>query len=206
MIFSDDARIEIMAMARPARDTWWMGMSFYLSIMSHDRETKNGAVIVNNVTHRSIGEGYLGFPMGCKDHELPSVRPEKYKYTQHAEKNAVLSVREKCSDATLYCTLEPCEGCVGALLNQAMLHGGAAGLSGIKRIVFWESRLSEPASVILACHPEISVERYDGPPPQDALRLAARYIELRPQDGLYDRGSVAQDYAVPDEADEVGEG
>lgn len=195
---SDDAKLEIMSMERPPRDTWWIGMAFYLSIMSHDRETKNGAVIVNNVTHRSIGEGYLGFPMGCKDHEMPSVRPEKYKYTQHAEKNAVLSVREKCSDATLYCTLEPCEGCVGALLNQAMLHGSKAGESGVKRIVFWESRRHDAALVMLACHPEISVERYNGPPPQDALRLAARYMELRPQDGLYDRSSVAQDYAVPD--------
>ena len=201
-ITSDDARIEIMSMERPPRDAWWIGMTFYLSIMSHDRETKNGAVIVNNVTHRSIGEGYLGFPMGCRDHELPAVRPEKYKYTQHAEKNAVLSVREKCSDATLYCTLEPCEGCIGALLNQALLHGTKAGESGIKRIVFWESRSHDAAIVMLACHPEISVERYDGPPPQDVLRLAARYVELRPQDGLYDRGSVAQDYAVPDDADE----
>lgn len=199
---SDEARLEIMSMERPSRDAWWIGMTFYLSIMSHDRETKNGAVIVNNVTHRSIGEGYLGFPMGCKDHELPSVRPEKYKYTQHAEKNAVLSVREKCSDATLYCTLEPCEGCVGALLNQAMLHGDEAGESGIKRIVFWESRPHKAAAVMLACHPEICVERYDGPPPQDVLRMAARYVELRPQAGLYARDSVAQDYAVPDDADE----
>jgi len=198
-ITPDDARLKIMSMERPTRDAWWIGMTFYLSIMSHDRETKNGAVIVNNVTHRSIGEGYLGFPMGCKDREFPSVRPEKYKYTQHAEKNAVLSVRERCSDATLYCTLEPCEGCVGALLNQAMLHGDKVGESGIKRIVFWESRPHDAAIVMLACHPEISVERYTGPPPQDVLRMAARYAELRPQDGLYARTSVAQDYAVSDE-------
>ena len=197
---SEAARREILSMERPDRDAWWMGMAFYLSVMSHDRETKNGAVLVNNVTHRSVGEGYLGFPMGCDDHGLPATREGgKYAYTQHAEKNAILSVRERCPDATLFCTLEPCEGCVGTLLNQALLHGDRPGESGVKRIVFWESRSHEAATVMLSQHPEIVVERYAGPPPQAALRLAARYMDIRPQDGLWDRGSVASDYSVPDD-------
>jgi dCMP deaminase len=196
----DGVRRKIMAMERPDRDAWWMGYAFYLSILSHDRETKNGAVVVDNATHRPVGTGYLGFPMGCRDHELPATRAGgKYAYTQHAEKNAALSVRERCADATLFCTLEPCEGCVGALLNQALLHGDKAGQSGIKRIVFWESRQHDAARVMLSHHPEIRVERYSGPPPQDALRMAADYMDGRPQDGLYKHGTVAGDYAVPDE-------
>lgn len=197
MLDPEQVRLVIMSMQRPERDAWWMGFAFYLSIMSHDKETKNGAVIASNITHRAIGEGYLGFPMGCRDHELPALRADgKYKYTQHAEKNAVLSVREKCSDATLYCTLEPCEGCVGAMLNQALLHGDRPGESGVKRLVFWESRPHEAASVMLSHHPEIKIERYSGPAPQEALRLAARYMDLRPQGGLYPRDSVAADYST----------
>jgi len=197
---SEAIRQEILAMERPERDAWWMGMAFYLAMMSHDRETKNGAVVVNNITHRSVGEGYLGFPMGCKDHDLPATREAgKYAYTQHAEKNAILSVRERCSNATLFCTLEPCEGCVGTLLNQTLLHGDSPGESGVKRLVFWESRRHEAAVAMLSHHPEIRVERYDGPPPQDALRLAARYMDIRPQSGLWDRGSVASDYSVPED-------
>lgn len=196
----ETARQEILRMGRPERDAWWMGMAFYLAVMSHDRETKNGAVVVNNVTHRSVGEGYLGFPMGCKDHDLPATREAgKYEYTQHAEKNAVLSVRERCSTATLFCTLEPCEGCVGTLLNQTLLHGDLPGESGVKRIVFWESRRHAAADVMLSHHPEIKVERYSGPPPQDILRMAAKYIDIRPQDGLYDADSVAKGYSVPED-------
>lgn len=193
---AETIRQEIMTMERPERDAWWMGMAFYWSIMSHDKETKNGAIVVNNITHRPIGEGYLGFPMGCRDHDLPATRPEKYKFTQHAEKNAILSVRERCADATLYCTLEPCEGCVGTMLNQDLLHGGEPGKSAVKRIVFWESRRHEAAMIMLSHHPEIVVEQYAGSSPQDALRMAARYMDLRPQGGLYASDAVASDYAT----------
>lgn len=189
---------EIMSMLRPDRDAWWMGMAFYWSMMSHDRETKNGAIIVNNLTHRLVAGGYVGFPMGCSDSELPATRPEKYAYMQHAEQNAVLSVRERCSDATMYCTLEPCERCIGAMLNNSFLYGERLGQSGVRRIVYWESREHPAAKHILSHHPEIQVERYSGSSPQDVLRTATRYMDLRPQDGLYDASLVASDYASPE--------
>ena len=191
----EEARQQILQMERPARDAFWMGLAFYLSVMSHDSETKNGAVIINNLTSRILGTGFNGFPMGCRDEELPQTRPDKYLYIQHAERNAVLSVTQPCSDATLYCTMEPCEGCVGTILNQSLLYGASKGKSGVTRLVYWEERPNEAARLMLSHHPEIKVEQYYNPMlPTDVLRMVQMYCQLRPLDGLYKDG-VASNYS-----------
>lgn len=92
---------------------------------SKDPSTKVGAVIVDQ-KRRIIGEGYNGFPRGVED--WPSRlndREVKYRYTVHAELNAVLNCVRPPEGATLYCyPLPPCNECAKSIIQ-----------SGIRRVV-----------------------------------------------------------------------
>jgi dCMP deaminase len=70
-------------------DKFFMDMAKLVASKSKDRSRKVGCVIVgpdNEV--RSVG--YNGFPRGIADHiEWRHERPAKYKWTEHAERNAI---------------------------------------------------------------------------------------------------------------------
>lgn len=73
-----------------SRETWFMGMADYASLRSRDT-TKIGAVIAgSDFVIRSIG--WNGFPRGVDDSvSLREVRPLKYVWTEHAERNAIFN-------------------------------------------------------------------------------------------------------------------
>lgn len=103
---------------------------------SKDPSTKVGAVLVDDL-RRIISTGYNGFPRGVEDLEHRySHRPTKYSLVVHAEANALLNAVVLPRDATLYCTLHPCEEC-SKLIVQA----------GVRRIVVplesYEKRLKQ---------------------------------------------------------------
>ena len=92
---------------------------------SKDRSSKVGAIIVKD--KEIVTSGYNGFPRGCNDDvEARHERPEKYKWTIHAEKNAVINAARQ-GKSTLGCDMYvnwyPCDQCAGLIVN-----------SGIKRI------------------------------------------------------------------------
>lgn len=77
---------------RPATkwDIMWIDQAQRFSEMSKDRSTKVGCVLVKG--DMSLTQGWNGFPRGVDDdiderHE----RPEKYKWTIHAELNSILN-------------------------------------------------------------------------------------------------------------------
>ena len=65
------------------------------NLFSKDDSTKVGAIIVDPVFGEIIpyGTGYNGLPRGCRD-DIPErkARPEKYDWTEHAERNAIFNV------------------------------------------------------------------------------------------------------------------
>ncbi len=85
-----------------------------VSELSHDEETKVGAILVSNKTGNILMEGYNGFIRGANDAILPRVRPDKYQYMVHAEENLIASCtrhRVSLEDCTVFCTLSPCIKC-----------------------------------------------------------------------------------------------
>ena len=103
-------------MDRPSWTQYFMGLAHYVSIRSHDEETKVGCVIVNK-NKNVIGMGYNGFPQGCADEGRPTKRPYKYPYMVHAEENAISNmVYKPASDQlTAYITHHPCNSCLKLL-------------------------------------------------------------------------------------------
>lgn len=97
---------------RPDWDTLFIAMAYLAAMRSPDEETKHGAIVVDK-KHRVLGTGFNGFPRGCVDENLPTLRPGKYPFVIHAEVNALINSREIVSPetCTIYVTGEPCNEC-----------------------------------------------------------------------------------------------
>lgn len=106
-------------------DRRYLALADYISQWSEDRSTKVGAVIVGP-NNRVVSVGYNGFPSGVEDKPERHERPEKYQYTEHAERNAIYNAKMVPEGSTLYLNWElfPCADCTRAIIQ-----------SGIKRVV-----------------------------------------------------------------------
>lgn len=120
---------------------------------SKDRSTKVAAVIVND-RNKLVSIGYNGFPIGIDDtDEDRHKRPDKYVWTEHAERNAIYSAAElgvSVRGCTLYCNYLPCVDCARAIIQ-----------SGIKEVIYQSRRVSSGI-----CDPALST----------AMLLEARII------------------------------
>jgi len=92
---------------------------------SKDASTKVGCIIIgsgNNV----LSTGYNGIPRGLDDNiEERHVRPEKYKWFEHAERNAIFNAARngiKLEGSHMYCTsLVTCIECARAIIQSGIL-------------------------------------------------------------------------------------
>jgi dCMP deaminase len=106
---------------------WHLGLANYVAGKSKDRSTKVGAVIVDD-DNTVIATGFNSFPRGVNDdiderHE----RPAKYKWTEHAERNAIYNAaRQVLKGTTLVLQYPPCpcHDCTRGVIQ-----------SGIKKII-----------------------------------------------------------------------
>ena len=114
-------------------DKKFIKLSKHISEWSKDKNKKVGAVIVD-VDNAVISMGYNGLPMGCDDSVVErGERPEKYLYTEHAERNAIYHAARhgvSLKGCSLYVTLFPCADCARAVIQ-----------CGITRIVAPEPNL-----------------------------------------------------------------
>lgn len=108
-------------------DTYFMEMATLVSTKSKDRSTRVGCVIVGP-NHEVRTTGYNGFCRGVDDdNDDRHQRPEKYLWSEHAERNAIFNAARngiRTEDCTAYTTVFPCADCARALIQ-----------SGIVRIV-----------------------------------------------------------------------
>lgn len=107
-------------MKRPSKLQTYMRVAECVAELSHDAETKVGAVLVSEQDGDIITTAYNGFIRGAPDNDLPNTRPNKYPYIIHAELNAI----SKCAmrgismmNTILVCTHSPCANCMRMLLN-----------------------------------------------------------------------------------------
>jgi dCMP deaminase len=109
-------------------DTYFMTHAYLASMKSKDRSTKVGAVIVHAESRTPISSGFNSPCRGVDDtREDIHVRPLKYSFFEHAERNAIYNaarIGAKCEGAIMYASWCPCVDCARAIIQ-----------SGIKEIV-----------------------------------------------------------------------
>jgi dCMP deaminase len=102
----------------PSWDNWFMGMVYDTARKSKDPSTKIGAVIVKD--KRPILFGYNGLPQKVKDLPERMVRPVKYKWTEHGERNAIYCGARfgiATDGTTMYTQSIPCMECGRGIIN-----------------------------------------------------------------------------------------
>ena len=102
-------------------DHLYMDIAYRVSEMSHDTDTKVGAVIVKDGNIISMGWNGTpsGFPNQCKDSSTGRTLP----IVIHAEANALCKLAKSSTNgegATLYTTLSPCTECTKLILQSGI--------------------------------------------------------------------------------------
>jgi dCMP deaminase len=103
----------------------WAGrllkMAKEVASWSKDESTKVGAVITT-ADGSPVSWGFNGMPMGIDD-TIPErhVRPYKYKWMCHAERNAMdLSSRPDLSGCVMFVTFSPCTNCAQSIIQRKL--------------------------------------------------------------------------------------
>ena len=104
-------------------DQYFLQMAFLVSKRSKDAQTQHGCVITDS-QNRVLGIGYNSYPSGMPDELLPNLRPSKYAWMVHSERNALANCLVRPEGGTAYVTGQPCNPCAMAL-----------GQEGVKRFV-----------------------------------------------------------------------
>jgi len=98
----------------------FLDLATHVANWSKDPHTKVGAVIIGD-NRRIVSVGYNGFPSGVDDNQIERYsRPEKYLFTEHAERNAIYNAH--LTDASpvngsIYVTKMTCADCARAIIQ-----------------------------------------------------------------------------------------
>lgn len=117
-------------------DARFMELAGVIANWSKDRSRKTAAIIVGAAKEiRAVG--YNGFPRGVDDNiDHRHERPAKYKWTEHAERNAIYNAARigvSVSGCTMYLPWYPCMDCARAIIQ-----------SGISELICREPDWNDP--------------------------------------------------------------
>jgi len=96
---------------------YFMLLAHVAASRSTDDSTKCGCVIVDPKTHRQVAMGYNGFPRKVQERAERKKRPEKYFFTEHAERNAIYNASQSLEGCEAYVTGPPCSDCARGLIQ-----------------------------------------------------------------------------------------
>jgi dCMP deaminase len=107
-----------------AWDRRFLELASLIGSWSKDRSAKTGCVIVG--ADRIIrSTGFNGFVRGVDDYnEMRHKRPEKYRWTEHAERNAIYNaarVGVSLAGTTCYVNWFPCIDCARAIVQAGVI-------------------------------------------------------------------------------------
>lgn len=103
-----------------------------VSRKSNDPSTKVGCVLFKN--GEVVSSGYNAFPRGVSATNNRWQRPAKYKWVEHAERNAIYKAAREgipLNGTVAACTLFPCADCARALIQV-----------GVKQLIVKEPNMS----------------------------------------------------------------
>jgi len=109
------------------KNSWikrWMDLACLVASWSKDRSRKTGAVIIDE-RNNLIAIGWNGFVRGVND-EIASrqVRPDKYKWTEHAERNAIYNAAANghpVKNCYMFIPWYPCADCARAIIQSGII-------------------------------------------------------------------------------------
>ena len=148
--------------ARGVMDRLLMDMVNQVASESRDRSTKVGCVIVDS-DNQILSTGFNGFAAGV-DTSIDEryARPLKYKWTEHAERNAIYRAAKEgvsLTGSTMYLSCLPCCDCARAIIQSGIVSLKVASLDLIPN---WEddqrialTMLSEAGVSIVKIAPSI---------------------------------------------------
>lgn len=108
---------------RPSWDEHFISICHSVRERSPDTSTKTGSVVVGpDKEIRSTG--YNGFVRGIRD-DVPErfERPRKYKWFEHAERNAIYNAARmgtSLKGCVIYCTWPPCSDCARGIIQSGI--------------------------------------------------------------------------------------
>lgn len=101
----------------------FMKLAEHIATWSKDTSTKCGAVIIDP-DNRVISTGYNGFPINADDGiKSRYERPQKYLYTEHAERNAIYSAAKigvSTNNCSMFIMWFPCADCARAIIQSGI--------------------------------------------------------------------------------------
>lgn len=122
----------------PNWDEYYLSICEVVARRSKDPNTQIGCVIAGPA--REIrSTGYNSFPRGIRD-DVPerSVRPTKYLWIEHAERNAICNAARSGTSTdhcTIYVEIMPCMDCARAIVQ-----------AGIREVVVSQKRMAQYSS------------------------------------------------------------
>jgi dCMP deaminase len=122
----------------PNWDEYYLRICQVVAARSKDPNTQIGAIIVGPA-HEIRTTGYNSFPRGIRD-DVPErlVRPTKYLWIEHAERNAICNAARSgtaTEGCTIYVEIMPCMDCARAIVQ-----------AGIKAVVVSAERMAQYSS------------------------------------------------------------
>jgi dCMP deaminase len=122
----------------PGWDQYYLDICKAVACRSKDPNTQIGAVIVGP-NHEIRSTGYNSFPRGIRD-DVPErlVRPTKYLWIEHAERNAICNAARAgtaTENCTVYVDIMPCMDCARSIVQ-----------AGITSVVISAERMAEYSS------------------------------------------------------------
>ena len=108
----------------PSWDDYYLNICRVVAARSKDPNTQLGCVIVGP-SHEIRSTGYNSFPRGIRD-DVPerSLRPTKYLWIEHAERNAICNaarVGTPLGGCTIYIEIMPCMDCARAIVQAGII-------------------------------------------------------------------------------------
>jgi dCMP deaminase len=108
---------------RQTWDEYFMDIARFVATRSKDRSRKVGCVIIG--PGKEIrATGYNGFPRGVDDNiEERHQRPAKYRWTEHAERNAIYNAARSgvsMLGCVIYLPWYPCMDCARAIVQSGI--------------------------------------------------------------------------------------
>jgi dCMP deaminase len=131
---------------------------------SLDPSNQNGAVLVGQLG-KVLSDGENNFAKGVKfTDERARLRPQKYRYFEHAERNAIYTAARlgnKVAQSTMYCPWAACCDCARGIIQ-----------SGVKTLVMhkermamtperWADDVNEALAMLVEA--QVVLEYYEGP-------------------------------------------
>lgn len=151
-----------------------------VSKKSKDPSTQVGAIIVDN-KNRTLSTGFNGFPRGVNDdsEQFPEryERPAKYKFTEHAERNAIYTAASHgipLEGCTIYIEWYPCTDCARAIIQSGIINVVIDGRQYEAKKKHWDDRWKADmeVSVLMLTESSVGVYIWDG----ERIKSVNKYV------------------------------